>query len=165
MRFGRAMGGHRGMLNAHPPRRPHGLTLIELMIVLIVAGVLATLALPSFQAQIRKTRRADAYAAVTQIQQAQERWRSLQPTYAASLSALGIGASSTAGHYQLATATESGTENSRYTITAAAAGSQSSDAACRYLRTVAAGGTLSQQSGPDNSFGNSAADNRACWNQ
>lgn len=78
-----------------PPRSPlghsgrsggacgRGFTLVELMIALIVVAVLASLALPAFLDAQRKSRRTDAYTALAAIQQAQERWRSSNPSYAA----------------------------------------------------------------------------------
>jgi type IV pilus assembly protein PilE len=60
---------------------------LELLIAVIVAGILAAIALPSFMAQIRASRRADAVATLSLIQQAQERWRANCPCYAGSLTA------------------------------------------------------------------------------
>jgi type IV pilus assembly protein PilE len=64
-----------------------GFTLIELMITVIVIGVLAAVAYPSFLSQIRASRRAEAVSTLSQIQQAQERWRANCPCYAGSLTA------------------------------------------------------------------------------
>ena len=55
------------------------------MIVVVVIAVLAAIALPAFMAQVRKARRAEAVSTTALIQQAQERWRANQPTYAATL--------------------------------------------------------------------------------
>src|SRR5574343_318449 len=62
-----------------------GFSLLELLMALVVLGLLAALALPSYQSQIRKTRRADALAGILAVQQAQERLRARLPDYAASL--------------------------------------------------------------------------------
>lgn len=45
-----------------PAKNVFGFTLVELMIVLAVAAILVSLALPSYQQSIRKSRRADAQA-------------------------------------------------------------------------------------------------------
>jgi len=81
------------------------MTLIELAIALVVLAILASLAMPSWQAQVHRTRRSDAIVALAQLQQAQERWRSQRPTYAASLGqdGLALSAVSPAGHYDLST--------------------------------------------------------------
>ena len=68
-------------------RRPRrGFTLIEAMIVVAVVAILAAVALPSFMDSIRKGRRSDAFAAISQVQQAQERWRANHASYADQLS-------------------------------------------------------------------------------
>lgn len=68
-------------------RRLLGFTLIELMLVVVVIAVLAAVAYPSFVDQVRASRRAEAVATLSLIQQAQERWRANCPCYAGSLTA------------------------------------------------------------------------------
>jgi len=50
-----------------------GVTLIELMIVIVVVGILAAIAYPSYQEQVRKTRRTDGQAALLDVAQKLER--------------------------------------------------------------------------------------------
>ncbi|WP_083924885.1 type IV pilin protein [Lamprocystis purpurea] len=50
-----------------------GFTLIELMIVVGIVAILAAIAYPSYQSQIRKTRRGDAQAVLMQAAQFMER--------------------------------------------------------------------------------------------
>ena len=121
-----------------------GFTLIELMIVVVIVAVIAAVALPAYFGSIRKSRRADAIAAVSQIQQGQERWRANDAAYTATLSNLNVATPTTSGYYALATATLTGnqtcpngtvvpcTAGSCYsaTATAVAGTSQVSDAGC-----------------------------------
>ena len=51
-----------------------GFTLIELMIVVAVVGILAAIAYPSYQEQVRKSRRADGAAVLMQNAQFLERF-------------------------------------------------------------------------------------------
>lgn len=66
-----------------------GFTLIELMVAASAAAVLTLLAWPSMQGQLVKARRADATAALQQLQMAQERHHALHGLYAADLGRLG----------------------------------------------------------------------------
>ncbi|MFK7731803.1 MAG: type IV pilin protein [Pseudomonadales bacterium] len=59
-----------------------GFTLVELMIVVVIVGILAAVAIPSYQSSIQKSRRADAQGALQQFRQAMERFYSQRYTYA-----------------------------------------------------------------------------------
>ena len=54
-------------------RRNRGFTLIELMIVVVIVGILASVAYPSYREHVAKTRRADAQAALMELAQFMER--------------------------------------------------------------------------------------------
>lgn len=81
-------------MRACPCRQEHGFTLVELCVVLALVGLLATVAWPSMQAQLQRSRRADAVAALMRVQLAQESYRANNGLYAAQLVGL-QGASST----------------------------------------------------------------------
>jgi type IV pilus assembly protein PilE len=55
-------------------RQNNGFTLIELMMTLVVVAILTTIAVPSYQAQVRKTRRAEAQAGLMELQNFMERY-------------------------------------------------------------------------------------------
>lgn len=54
-------------------RKQRGFTLIEVMIVVVIIAILAAIAYPSYQEQVRKSRRADCAGALTSLAAAMER--------------------------------------------------------------------------------------------
>jgi len=138
-----------------------GFTLIELMIVVAVATVLATIAVPMYQDSVRKSRRSEAVAALTQLQQAQERHRANNPQYAAAFAAMAPQPASATAHYTLNIASAAA---GSYTIsaTAAAALPQFADTRCRTLTMVMSGGNLAYQSTNAGGTVDTANTNR-CW--
>jgi type IV pilus assembly protein PilE len=66
-----------------------GFTLIELMIVVVIVGVLAMIALPAYQDFIRKGRRADVLTKLLDTQLQQEKWRANNIKYAATAASVG----------------------------------------------------------------------------
>ena len=72
-----------------------GFTLIELLIVISLIGILAAIALPSYNSYLLKSRRSDAKEVLASLQLAQEKWRGNHDTYANNLADLGISGHST----------------------------------------------------------------------
>jgi type IV pilus assembly protein PilE len=135
----------------HAPRhRPSpgshaGFTLIEIMIAVIIVAVLAAVALPSFLDSMRKGRRAEAFAAIAALQQAQERWRTNNATYTTVLGNLGIAAATP--NYDLSIAAPSGNAADLalgYIVSAEgkAGTSQANDAQCRKLSVKVLAGAV-----------------------
>jgi type IV pilus assembly protein PilE len=60
-----------------------GFTLIELLIVVVVMGVLAAIALPSYKSYVQRAKRAAARTAVQNMAQMQERYFTQNNTYLA----------------------------------------------------------------------------------
>lgn len=102
-----------------------GFTLIELMIVIAVVGILASIAYPSYQDYIRRARRIEAQSVLLDIQLLQEKYRVNHISYG-SLADLGTFSSD---YYTFAI---SGNISSAYTISATAKSgtSQASDTGC-----------------------------------
>ena len=138
-----------------------GFSLIELMAVVAVISILAAIALPSFFDVVRKSRRADAITRVSEVQQAQERWRANNATYG-TLANTGVPATVSGGYYTLSVANNTATA---YDVVAQASGAQVSDANCVFMRAQYATGTITLSSGPTNAFGNAATANNRCWNR
>jgi type IV pilus assembly protein PilE len=137
-----------------------GFTLIELMITVSIAGILSSVALPSFESQLQKARRSDVLLAAMQVQAAQERYRSNAASYG-SLAEIGVPATTTAHHYSLQIAAN---DASGYELLADATGAQARDTNCRHMKLTATGMNLTYASGPDTALANPADANRKCWN-
>ena len=125
-----------------------GFTLIELMVALAVAAILAAVAFPSYQGQVAKGRRADGKQALVELAQKLERFYTERGTFAgASLGAGGLyPLLSSGGYYSLAITSQTA---DGFTLTATPRSNQVGDA-CGTLgynhlgdRSVGAGATLS----------------------
>jgi len=83
----------------HPVRSVHcraaGFTLVELLVVMAVMAILASIALPNYQRHLEESRRADAVAGLMQGRQQLERCYTRQASYAG-CSTLSV---SPEGHY------------------------------------------------------------------
>lgn len=130
-------------MNKPTPRRPAtGFTLIELMVAVVVVGILLAVALPSFMDSIRKGRRSEAFAALAALQQAQERYRGNNATYASTLTSLNITTpTGPSGYYALSIAAPTATG---YDLSAEAVSgkSQVNDGNCGKLSVQVLGGSI-----------------------
>lgn len=125
-----------------------GFTLIELMIVVAVIAILATVALSGYNKQVRKSRRAEAKQVLVDYSLRQERLRSNSTAYTNSESVLlNGGTAQTFAYYNIALATPTGNCNdavppaaptavaigNSFKISAAAKNDQVKDSACTPL--------------------------------
>jgi len=114
--------------------RSGGFSLVELIIVIAIIGILAGVAIPSYNSYMLKSRRVDGTAFLIEVASEQVRFYSEYNRYTNTMSELGYGTEDTAdseeGMYTVTITTEA--NNSRYSLTAApAAGSpQLKDTAC-----------------------------------
>lgn len=99
-------------------RTSSGFTLIELMIVVAIVAILATIAYPSFADQMRKSRRAEAMASIQDGQLRMERWRVDHASFAGS----GLAIADTT-HYKF----EIAADGNMYSIKATPQGGQAKD--------------------------------------
>ncbi|KAF1703578.1 type IV pilin protein [Pseudoxanthomonas kaohsiungensis] len=113
-------------LSGNARRVAGGFTLIELMIVVAVVAILASIAVPSYQEQIRKSRRAQAKADIVEYMQMAERYFTVNNTYVGFTLPVAVSpreAGATA-RYNLAASTQTATA---LVLTATALGPQASD--------------------------------------
>ena len=85
-----------------------GFTLIELMVTIVVVSILASIAVPAYTHQIRKSRRTDARTALLELASREERYLAVNNAYTNDPASLGYSAFGTAvgsGYYQLSTPT------------------------------------------------------------
>ncbi|MCJ2541598.1 type IV pilin protein [Thermostichus vulcanus] len=71
-----------------------GFTLIELLVVIVIVGVLSAVAIPQFLNQIRRSRVAEAQAALTDVSRGSEAYRLDWTNYPSEYAAIGRGCSS-----------------------------------------------------------------------
>lgn len=152
-------------------RQARGFTLIELVVAIVVVGVLVSVALPVFFDSIRKGRRSEGFAALSALQQAQERWRANNSQYTTNLTGLpsdtppglGLSSSTPSGYYTISIVSA---DASNYEATAVAVDgtSQAKDSTCAKLGVKMAGGNITYAgSGASGSL--SYAPTSSCWSR
>jgi type IV pilus assembly protein PilE len=138
-----------------------GFTLIELMITILVIGVLAAIAIPSYRSYLLRAQRSDATAALLRIATSQEKYFLQYNTYATQLTGappagLNLVATSDHGKYNLAIQGGAGVNGFTAQATPAAGGGQTDDTKCVTF-TV-------NQSGVRTALDSGGADNtQECW--
>ena len=115
--------------------RQRGVTLIELLTVIVVLGILASIAVPCYRNYLIRAQRTEATTALLQLQAAQEKFYLQNNEYtdqvaAAPPAGLGLMATTERGFYDIAVAL--GPDNQSYTATATpvAGAGQADDTRC-----------------------------------
>lgn len=132
-----------------------GFTLIELMVVVLIVGLLAAIALPSYRQYVLRANRTVAKTFLTDLLSRQESFRADRKTYASNLTGLNfaannmflerdgdaVGATNSEVIYEVSVenTTTVGTSITAFTLMAVPRGNQASDSACGTLRLTSTG--------------------------
>ncbi|GAA5317391.1 MAG: type IV pilin protein [Candidatus Pelagadaptatus aseana] len=117
-------------MNSNTRNKHQGFSLIELMVVVAILGLLASIVMPAYQENVRTARRTDAMIILAQIMQAQERFFVNNITYTTALTDLGFASNtvtSEAGFYQISAQACGGGINECVNLVATAQGDQVED--------------------------------------
>jgi type IV pilus assembly protein PilE len=145
--------------------RTAGFTLVELVVTMVIAAILAAIAIPAYSNYVRKAHRTEAKSAVLDIASLEERWYSTNNNYTNVPANLGYtGTANSAfsvgsGYYNVlvtTTAATSSTTLATYTITATAVGDQSKDTQCLQFVVTSNGGQTATGAA-------SAVNTNTCW--
>jgi type IV pilus assembly protein PilE len=153
----------------HTARESRGFTLIELMVVVVIATILLSLAIPSYQQQLRQSRRTEAKTALLDLAGREERFLSTNPTgyttVAANLGYAALPSVVGSGYYTVSVCSPacapSAAAAPSYTViaTPVAGTSQVGDTQCTRFAVDSAG----QQYAADKTGAYTAAAQQFCW--
>jgi prepilin-type N-terminal cleavage/methylation domain-containing protein len=80
-------------------KKEEGFTLIELLVVIIIIGILAAIALPSFLSQANKAKQSEAKQYLASINKGQQAYYVENTTFGSNIAALGIGIREATSNY------------------------------------------------------------------
>jgi type IV pilus assembly protein PilE len=128
------------------PKRNHGFTLIELMVVVTVIAILAAFAIPNYVEQVRRSRRSEAIQTLQDLALRQERFRVDNATFGATANFTAttvLGTIPTSNYYTYSV--PSAASPTTFTLRAEPVGNQANDCGGANLELVrAANGTYSK---------------------
>jgi len=110
-------------------RNESGMTLVELMVVLLIVAVLASIALPSYRQYVLRSHRVEAKTALLNLAAAQEKYYLTNNTYADDIDLLGLSGVTENGWYDIEI-TDGDTVGFSATATATATDQQDTDTRC-----------------------------------
>jgi type IV pilus assembly protein PilE len=151
-------------------RASHGMSLIELVIAMVIVGILASIAIPSYQSYVLKSHRTEAKTALLDLASMEERYFSTQNVYSALTTDLGYAGmwpvTVGSGYYQVQqpvlvpavapTAAVPGGTPATYTFVATPLGVQVNDLLCTSFMLTSGGVKTATGSDPN--------PNVDCWN-
>jgi type IV pilus assembly protein PilE len=135
-----------------------GITLVELLVVVVIIAIISAIAFPAYESQMQKVRRSEARAGLSSAALAQERYFTVNGTYASNFSLLDLNDSdfktignsaliTESGYYNISVTANSTTAT--FSLNAVAEGAQSSDTKCSWMAI--------------DQLGNKTANNSVCW--
>lgn len=151
-------------ISFHSSRRIGGFTLVELMIACVVLAIIVAIAVPSYQAQVRKSRRADARNAILDLAGREEKYLSIANSYSQTPSDVGYAGANfpitvNNGYYQVTVVVPDPNQApgiTSYLITATYFGPQVTDTDCAQFSV--------NQLGQQAALNSAGAPNTAtCW--
>lgn len=111
-------------MNKHKAILARGFTTVELLVTLAIIGIVAAVAVPSYTASVDKGRRAEGMAYILQVSSALERYSTMNNTYTASFTDLGLkaysGTTAASSAYTYAISAGASGIASSFTVTATA---------------------------------------------
>ena len=128
-----------------------GFTLIELVIAMAIAAIVATIAYASYSTQIQHGRRSDALTSVGSISSSLERCYAQAYAYTSCTNAAAGITASQNGYYSIATTVAAST----YTVTATPVGGQAGDTSCAVIALSNSGQSATNSQGVDAT--------KTCW--
>ncbi len=130
-----------GSLAGRVKRKYSGFTLLEVMIVVAIVGILASVAYPSYVAFVMKSNRAEALRELSLIANLQEQFFVDTRAYTTDISLLGLGASASftteTGNYVISSVVVPA--NNTFTLTAEAKKVQVNDTNCLLINITDTG--------------------------
>ncbi|MEH6564192.1 MAG: type IV pilin protein [Halopseudomonas sp.] len=132
-------------------KKQAGFTLIEVMMVVVIIGILAAIAFPSYREYVLRGHRSEGIALLSEGAARQERYYAQNNTYADTVAKLSMDANSENDYYTLSVVAANATS---YSLLATAINSQVDDSKCGNLGLNESGVKLESGTATD------AAD---CW--
>lgn len=111
-------------------KRQAGFTLIEVMMAVVIIGILAAIAFPSYREYVLRGHRSEGVALLSEAAARQERYYAQNNTYADSVAKLSMDADSDNDYYRLSVVAA---DANSYTLLATAINSQVDDLKCGNL--------------------------------